>query len=81
MRRGQHDRIRPGKSRVTLLYLDTSALFKRYVEKEETNGVLARTDAATAHGTALITHVEVAAALAKAVRDNRMDPTEACDAE
>ena len=66
---------------MTLLYLDTSALFKRYVEEDETDTVLAQLEAATAHGTALITRVEVAAALAKAVRDNRMDPTEAREVE
>ena len=58
---------------MTLLYLDTSALFKRYVGEDKTDAVLAQLEVATAHGTALITRVEVAAALAKAVRDNRED--------
>lgn len=66
---------------MTLLYLDTSALFKRYVEEDESKAVLARIDDAPAVGTALITRVEVAAALAKAVRDDRMELAEARDAE
>ena len=64
-----------------LLYLDTSALFKRYVEEDESEVVLAWIDDAPAVGTALITRVEVAAALAKAVRDDRMDAAEAREAE
>ena len=66
---------------MTLLYLDTSALFKRYVEEDESEMVLARIADAPVVGTALITRVEVAAALAKAVRDDRMEPAEAHDAE
>lgn len=66
---------------MTLLYLDTSALFKRYVEEDEPEMVLARIADAPIVGTALITRVEVAAALAKAVRDDRMEPAEAHDAE
>ena len=63
------------------LYLDTSALFKRSVEEAESEAVLAWIDAAAAVGTALITRVEVAAALARAVRDDRMELAEARDAE
>ena len=66
---------------MTLLYLDTSALFKRYVEEDGSEMVLARIADAPVVGTALITRVEVAAALAKAVRDDRMEPAEAHDAE
>ena len=66
---------------MTLLYLDTSALFKRYVEEDESEMVLARIADAPVVGTALITRIEVAAALAKAVRDDRMEPAEAHDAE
>ena len=64
-----------------LLYVDTSALFKRYVEEDESEAVLARMEDASAVGTALITRVEVAAALARAVRDQRMDREEAQEAE
>ena len=57
---------------MTLLYVDTSALFKRYVEENESEAVLARIEEAPAVGTALITRVQVAAALAQAVRQRRM---------
>ena len=66
---------------MTLLYMDTSALFKRYVEEHDSEAVLARIDEAPAVGTAVITRVEVAAALAKAVRAQRLDRNEAEDAE
>ncbi len=64
-----------------LLYVDTSALFKRYVQEDESEAVLARIEEASAVGTALITHVEVAAALAQAVRQERMGRSEAREAE
>ena len=51
-----------------LLYVDSSALVKRYVEEEESHAVLARIDSAPIVGTALITRVEVPAALKKVVR-------------
>ena len=66
---------------MNLLYLDTTALFKRYVEEDESEAVLARIEEAPAVGTALITRVEVAAALAQAVRQQRMDQNEAQEAE
>ena len=64
-----------------LLYVDTSALFKRYVEEAESEAVLARMEEAPAVGTALITRVEVAAALAKAIRQQLMDLNDAQEAE
>ena len=66
---------------MSLLYLDTSALFKRYVEEAESEALLGRIEDAPVVGTALITRVEVAAALAKAVRDDRMPSAEAREAE
>ncbi len=66
---------------MTLLYLDTSALFKRYVEEAESEALLGRIEDAPAVGTPLITRVEVAAALAKAVRDGRMQAADAGGAE
>ena len=66
---------------MTLLYLDARALFKRYVEETEAEALLGRIEDAPAVGTALITRVEVAAALAKAVRDDRMPSSEAREAE
>ena len=50
---------------MTLLCLDTRALFKRYVEEAGSEALLGRIGDAPAVGTALITRVEVAAALAK----------------
>ena len=66
---------------MSLLYVDTSALFKRYVAEDESEAVLARMEEAPTVGTVLITRVEVAAALARVVRDQRMDQNEAQDAE
>ena len=79
--RRQHGRHRQGEPWVRLLYVDTSALFKRYVEEDESEAVLARMEQAPAVGTVLITRVEVAAALAKAVRQRLMDRNEALAAE
>ena len=64
-----------------LLYVDTSALFKRYVEEDDSEAVIARIDEAPAVGTSVITRVEVAAALAKVVREQRLDRNEAQEAE
>ena len=66
---------------MTLLYADTSALFKRYVEEEASEAVLVRLEEAPSVGTSLITRVEVAAALAQAVRQDRMGRVEAQEAE
>ena len=70
-----------GEPQVKLLHVDTSALFKRYVEENDSDAVLARIDEAPAVGTVVITRVEVAAALAKAVREQRLDRNEAQEAE
>lgn len=51
-----------------ILYLDASALVKRYVEEEGSEAVAAWLQESETPATALITRVEVAAALAKAVR-------------
>ena len=61
--------------------MDSRALVKRYVEEEESPAVLARIDSAPIVGTALITRVEVPAALKKAVRTGDMDPNEAEEAD
>ena len=42
--RWEHGRHRQGEPQVTLLYVDTSALFKRYVEEHDSAAVLARID-------------------------------------
>lgn len=59
-----------------VLYVDTSALLKRYVAEAESENVVAKMDAATATSTALITRTEVAAALSRARRENRMEANE-----
>ncbi len=62
-------------------FTEMRTLFKRYVEEAESEALLGRIEDAPAVGTALITRVEVAAALAKAVRDDRMPSAEAREAE
>ncbi|MEJ2737608.1 MAG: VapC toxin family PIN domain ribonuclease, partial [Anaerolineae bacterium] len=60
-----------------ILYLDASALVKRYVAElgsDEVNAAISRADVT---GTALISRAEVAAALAKAVRVNALTREEA----
>lgn len=50
------------------LYLDTSALVKRFVSEPSSPDTVALTAMAEAVATSLVTRVEVAAALARAVR-------------
>ena len=50
------------------LYLDTSALVKRYVAEQGREDVLDWMDVADVIGTGLVTRVEVAAALSRATR-------------
>lgn len=64
-----------------MLYMDSSALVKRYVQEEESPAVVARIESAPIIGTALITRVEVPAALKKAVRTGDMDREEAEEAQ
>lgn len=64
-----------------VLYLDTSALVKRYVAEAESDSVIAKMDEATAIVTALITRTEVAAALSRAQRETRIETEEARRAE
>ncbi len=51
-----------------ILYLDASALVKRYVSEHGSSEVIALTAAAAAVATSLVSRTEVAAALARAVR-------------
>ena len=50
------------------VYIDASALVKRYVTEPGSKEVMALTDAAPAVATSLVSRAEVAAALARAVR-------------
>jgi predicted nucleic acid-binding protein len=63
-----------------ILYLDASALVKRYVEEPGTTEVKEAVSRATTVGTALISRAEVAAAFAKAVRTSAMTTEEASQA-
>jgi predicted nucleic acid-binding protein len=60
-----------------ILYLDASALVKNYVAEPGTEEVRAAIAASSAVGTQLISRVEVAAALAKAVRVGALTQDEA----
>lgn len=61
----------------SVLYLDSSALVKRYVRESDSDAGIARMDDAVAVATSLVTRAEVAAALARAVRERRMDDRDA----
>jgi predicted nucleic acid-binding protein len=54
------------------LYLDTSALVKRYVEEQGSEDVLDWMDLANMIGTSLVTRAEVSAAISRAVRMNHL---------
>ncbi|MFZ5908939.1 MAG: type II toxin-antitoxin system VapC family toxin [Chloroflexota bacterium] len=54
------------------LYLDSSALAKRYVEESGSEDVLNWMDLADTIGTGLITRAEVVAAITRATRTNRL---------
>lgn len=60
-----------------ILYLDASALVKRYIKEKESERVNAWIDAAEMVVTGLITRVEVAAAIARAGRMKLILPEEA----
>ena len=59
------------------LYLDTSALVKRYVAEARSDDVIALMNDTPAAGTALITQTEIAAALVRARREGRLSRDEA----
>ena len=60
-----------------ILYLDTSALVKRYVAEPGTQEVIALVEQAEMVGSVALTLVEMASALAKAVRLNWLEYEEA----
>jgi len=57
-----------------ILYVDSSALVKRYVREPGSTELIALTGGAVAVATALISRAEVAAALARSVRLGVLDP-------
>lgn len=62
---------------MTFLYLDSSALVKRYVAEPGSDDVIALMADAAAVATSLVTRAEVAAALARAVRSGKVDEDDA----
>jgi len=62
------------------LYMDTSALVKRYINEENTDEVVDWMNEATLLGTALVTRPELVATLTRAVRGNRLPAREASEA-
>ncbi|RMG50712.1 MAG: PIN domain-containing protein [Acidobacteria bacterium] len=63
-----------------ILYLDTSALVKRYIAELGTPEVAAVISDADVVGTSIISRAETAAVLAKAVRTRTLSPDEAASA-
>ena len=59
------------------LYFDSSALVKRYVKEQGSSSVLDWMDDSELNGTVLVTRVEVAAAITRAVRMKYVSPDEA----
>ena len=55
------------------LYLDSSALVKRYIDEAHSEAVAQLLDETVAIATSAISRVEVGAALARAARGNRLD--------
>jgi uncharacterized protein len=63
-----------------ILYLDASALVKRYIQEKASQDVNAWIEAADIDITGLITRVEVAAAIARASQTKLINPNEALTA-
>lgn len=63
-----------------IVYLDSSALVKRYVVERGSEGVEQLVPEAEALGTALVSRAEVVAALGKAIRVGALDAEEALQA-
>ena len=59
-----------------ILYLDTSALVKLYVEEAGTAAVVSRVEDAEAVATARVSYAEARAALARHRREGALSPTE-----
>ncbi|MEO5887728.1 MAG: type II toxin-antitoxin system VapC family toxin [Anaerolineales bacterium] len=55
-----------------ILYLDTSALAKKYILEQDSERVIAWMDEADLIGTAILTRAEIAAALTRAVKASRL---------
>lgn len=55
-----------------ILYLDTSALAKKYIQEQGSDEVLSWMDDADLIGTAIVTRAEIAATLTRAVKASRL---------
>jgi len=64
-----------------IVYLDTSALVKRYVIERESEKVIELTQSARVVATSIVTRAEVAAALARAARLGALDDDRARQAQ
>jgi len=60
-----------------IIYLDTSALVKQYIQERASDAVAELIVAAENSGTAIITHVEMASALSRAARSELIQQNEA----
>jgi len=62
-----------------ILYLDTSALIKRYIHEQGSEQVVAWMRSAEFIGSSLVTRVEMAATISRAIRGKRVPQAEALD--
>lgn len=60
-----------------IIYLDTSVLLKQYIQEAGSEDVIKLLGAAKSNGTNLLTFVEIASAVARAVRMKLIPPNEA----
>jgi len=60
-----------------ITYLDTSALLKQYIQESGSEDVIKMLRVADSHGTNLLTYVEIASAITRAVRLELIQPDEA----
>jgi predicted nucleic acid-binding protein len=60
-----------------IIYLDTSALLKQYIQEAGSEDVIKLLEAANSNGTNLLTYVEIASAIARAVRMKLISASEA----
>ena len=62
---------------MSIIYLDTSALLKQYIQENQSEAVEELLGLATGLGTSIITHTEMASAMSRATRLGAFPPAEA----
>lgn len=62
-----------------ILYMDTSALIKRYIYEQGSDSVIGWMEGSDLIGTALVTRAELSAAIARAIRGKRLPEKEALE--